>query len=157
MSAEIFLNRFASTRIGVWVIKHIVSPLQRWIYQASDGKIFTRISPGRDVLLLTTRGRRTGKYRTTPVFYLRDGEAIIICNVNPGYEHTNPWVSNLRANPVARLQMGRYTGQYRAREATTDEVERFWPKFVALWPTYQVHFEHSGRRTIFILQKYQAP
>lgn len=42
------------------------------------------------ILLLTTKGRRTGKERTTPIFYLREGERLVICNVNPGFERTNP-------------------------------------------------------------------
>src|SRR6266487_176674 len=101
------INRLGATRIGVWAIKHLISPLQRWIYHASGGRFGSTVSPGQNVLLLTTKGRRTGQDRTIPVFYLRDGDSIVICNVNPGFERTNPWVVNLRANPVAQLQIGR--------------------------------------------------
>jgi deazaflavin-dependent oxidoreductase (nitroreductase family) len=153
MPANDLLNRLASTHIGVWAIKHIVSPLQRVVYRATGGKVFSTFGSGRNVLLLTTKGRRTGRDRTTPVFYLRDGESIVICNVNPGFEHTNPWVINLRANPVAQIQIGGEVGFYRAREATTVEVERSWERFIALWPTYQLHYERSGRRVIFVLER----
>ncbi len=153
MPVNDLLNRAAGTRIGVWAIKHLVSPLQRVIYRSTGGRAFATIGLGRNVLLLTTKGRRTGRDRTTPVFYLRDGESVVICNVNPEYERTNPWVINLRANPIARLQIGREIGLYRAREATTAEVDRFWQRFVAFWHTYQVHYERSGRRTIFILER----
>ncbi len=153
MSANDLLIRVAGTRIGVWAIKRIVSPLQRAIYRGTGGRIFSTIGSGRNVLLLTTQGRRTGRDRTTPVFYLRDGESIVICNVNPEHERTNPWVINLRANPIARLQIGRETGLYRVREATAAEVEHFWQRFVAFWHTYQVHYERGGRRTIFILER----
>ena len=155
MSAGILLNRFGGTRLGLWAIKHLASPLQRWVYQKTGGHIFTSLGSCRPVLLLTTKGRLTGKERTIPVFYLRDGESIVICNVNPGSEHTNPWVSNLRANPVARLQIGQQTKWYQAREATAGEVECYWPRFVALWPAYQVHFKQGGRRAIFILMEDQ--
>jgi deazaflavin-dependent oxidoreductase (nitroreductase family) len=50
---------------------------------------------------LTTTGRRTGKARTVPLLYLRDGNRVVICNVNPGFERPNPWVLNLRAQPRA--------------------------------------------------------
>ena len=108
---------------------------------------------GKDVLLLTTKGRRTGKERTVPVFYLREGERIVICNVRPKSERTNPWVINLRSYPVAKLQIGRDTTQYQARRATDDEIKRLWPQLIKLWPAFKVHFENGGRRSIFVLQK----
>ena len=146
------INHLGATRIGVWAIKHLVSPLQRRIYRGTGGRVFSAVSAGRNVLLLTTKGRRTGQDRTVPVFYLRDGNAIVICNVNPGFERTNPWVINLRAHPVAQLQIGRDSGNYQAREATNAEIERLWPRLIELWPAYQAHYERSGQRAIFILE-----
>ena len=142
-----------ATRVGVWAIKHVWAPLQRWIYRLTGGRVLSTLGSGRHVLLLTTRGRRTGKERTTPVFYLRDGESIILCNVNHGFERTNPWVLNLRTHPIAQLQIGRETGHYQARQATEVEIERYWPRLVVIWPAYQTHYERGGRRSIFILER----
>lgn len=147
------INRLGATRIGVWVIKQFVSPFQRWIYRATGGRVLSTVGSGRNVLLLTTQGRRTGKDRTTPVFYLRDGEDVVICNVKPEFERTNPWVINLRDNPVAQLQIGPDIAQYQAREATDDEINRLWPQLISLWPAYQLHFERGGRRNIFVLAR----
>lgn len=147
------IDRLGATRAGVWAIKHLVSPLQRWVYRSSKGRVFSSVGSGRKVLLLTTKGRRTGRDRTTPIFYLRDGESVVICNVNPGFERTNPWVINLRANPVAQLQIGQDIGQYRAREATEAEIGHLWPRLIEIWPTYQAHYERSGRRAVFILER----
>jgi F420H(2)-dependent quinone reductase len=94
-------------------------------------------------LLLTTRGRHTGQERTVPIFYLREGDRLIICNVNPGFEHPNPWTLNLRAHPVAHVQVGSGRGTYQAREATEAEVERYCPRLVRIWP---VTCFRSGRR-----------
>ncbi len=157
MSANDMVNRFASTHLGVWAIKHIASPLQRVIYVRTGGRILSTIGSGRNVLLLTTKGRRTGRERTTPIFYLRDGRSIVICNVNPGFERTNPWVINLRADPIAKIQIGSESGFYRAHEANSAEVEYFWPRFIAVWPTYQSHYARSGRRSIFILESAAKP
>lgn len=141
-----------STQLGVWIIKHLVSPLQRWIYRMSAGRLMSSIGKDRNVLLLTTKGRRTGKDRTIPVFYMRDGDKIVICNVRPEHESTNPWVLNLRHNPAARLQIGQDSGKYRARQASQAEVDRLWPSLVKLWPAFQAHYERGGRRSIFILE-----
>lgn len=147
------INYLGGTQIGVWTIKHLISPLQRWIYQRTNGRFGTTVSTGRNILLLTTKGRRTGQDRIIPVFYLVDGNSIVICNVHPKYERTNPWVINLRANPVAQLQIGRKIRQYQAREATDAEISRLWPRLIELWPAYQVLYQQSGQRAIFILDR----
>jgi hypothetical protein len=48
--------------------------LHSWLYEASGGGIGAR-GAGRDMLLLTTTGRRSGQPRTLPLAYLRDGDA----------------------------------------------------------------------------------
>jgi deazaflavin-dependent oxidoreductase (nitroreductase family) len=147
------MDRFGATRLGVWMIKHVIAPVHRLLYRFSGGRLFASSGAGREVLLLTTTGRLTGKDRTTPVYYLRDGNRIILCNVNPGFERTNPWVINLRAHPIARLQIGSEIAEYQAREATEAEIDLYWPRLIQIWPAYESHFQKSGRRAIFILER----
>jgi deazaflavin-dependent oxidoreductase (nitroreductase family) len=145
---------FGGTPLGVWVIKHLFSPLDRLLYRWTGGRGIG-IGPGRPLaprLLLTTTGRSSGLERTVPIFYLRAGERLIICNVNPGFERPNPWTLNLRAHPLARVRIGSTSGTYQAREATGEEVARYWPQFVHIWPAYQTDFDRSGQRSIFILE-----
>jgi deazaflavin-dependent oxidoreductase (nitroreductase family) len=148
----ISLRRLGATRIGVWVIKHLVSPLDRWFYRCTNGRWLTLGHPLAPTLLLTTIWRKSGQPRTTPVFYLRAGDRVIVCNVNPGFERPNPWTLNLRANPTVQAQIGAQTQHYRSREATSSEVAHYWPQLVALWPAYQHHFEKSGQRSLFVLE-----
>lgn len=84
------IRRIGATSIGVWTIKHIVSPIHRRLYRFTSGRRIPMGGCPATILLLTTKGRRTGKERTTPIFYLREGERLVICNVNPGFERTNP-------------------------------------------------------------------
>jgi deazaflavin-dependent oxidoreductase (nitroreductase family) len=145
------LRRLGGTFVGVWVIKHLISPLDRRLYRWTGGR---GIALGRLLaprLLLTTSGRRTGLERMVPIFYLRDGDRLIICNVNPGFEHPNPWTLNLHANPLARVQIGSTSGMYHAREANGEETLRYWPHLVRLWPAYQAFYERGGERTVFVL------
>jgi deazaflavin-dependent oxidoreductase (nitroreductase family) len=108
-----FVQRLGGTRMGVLAIGWVVSPLQRRLYRSTGGRFsLTGRAP---VLLLTTTGRRTGKARTVPLLYLRDGDRMVICNVNPGFERPNPWILNLRARPRAQVQIGRDTIPVRAR------------------------------------------
>jgi deazaflavin-dependent oxidoreductase (nitroreductase family) len=106
----------------VLAIGEIVSPLQRELYRRTGGRLsLTGRAP---ILLLTTTGRRTGKARTVPLFYLRDGDHLVICNVNPGLERPNPWLLNLRAEPHASVQIGRRTTSVRTRPASARELDR---------------------------------
>ena len=145
------LKQVGATRIGVWVIKHLVSPLDRWLYRRTNGRLLTLGRPLAPTLLLTTSGRKSGQARTTPVFYVRDGDRVILCNVNPGFERPNPWPLNLRANPSVQAQIGAQIERYWAREATPAEVARYWPQLVAIWLAYQQHLANNGQRAIFIL------
>lgn len=79
-----FAQRLGDTRAGVLAIGRVVSPLQRRLYRSTGGRF--PLAGRAPVLLLTTTGRRTGKARTVPLLYLRDGDRVVVCNVNPGFE-----------------------------------------------------------------------
>jgi deazaflavin-dependent oxidoreductase (nitroreductase family) len=149
---EGLLGRFGTASLGVWLIKHIISPLDRRLYHWTGGRGIALVRPLAPRLLLTTTGRRTGLERIVPIFYLRDGNRLIVCNVNPGFEHPNPWPLNLRAHPLARVQFGSTSGMYHAREATDEETLRYWPQLVLIWPAYQAFYERGGERSVFVLE-----
>ena len=109
-------KHLSATRLDALVIKHIIAPVDRFLYRPSGDRIFPSSGADRGVLLLTMRGRLNGKEQTTPLYYLRVGSRIIVCNVNPVFERANPWGINLGAYPIARLQIGPETGEYNARD-----------------------------------------
>jgi hypothetical protein len=73
-----------ATRAGTWAIAHVVSPLQRRLLVATRGRL--SITGRRPVLLLTATGRRSGQPRTVPIFFVRDGDDLVVCNVRPPHE-----------------------------------------------------------------------
>lgn len=148
-------QRLGRTRAGVLAIGRIVSPLQKQLYRRTGGRLsLTGHAP---VMLLTTAGRRTGKARTVPLLYLRDGDRLVVCNVNPGFERPNPWVLNLRAEPHAHVQLGRSTISVRARSASADELDRYWPQLTRIWPAYQAFYDKGGERSVFVLEPGTQP
>lgn len=144
------VQRLGGTRVGVLAIGRVISPLQRELYRRTGGRLSLTGPP--PVLLLTTTGRRSGKARTVPLFYLRDGDRLVICNVNPGFERPNPWILNLRAGPHAQVQIGRTTASVRARPASEDELDRYWPQLTKVWPAYQDFYDKGGKRSVFVLE-----
>ncbi len=149
------VRRAGGTRVGVFVIGQLVSPLHRWLYRLTGGRIsLTGRAP---VLLLTTTGRRTGKQRTVPVFYVRDGERLVVCNVTPPSERANPWTLNLRATPYASVQIRDRTIRCRAHPATDHELTRYWPELTEIWPPYQRFVDEGGEQSVFVLDPVQHP
>ena len=144
-------QRLGGSRLGVLAIGRVVSPLQRWLYINSGGRI--SLTGSAPVLLLTTTGRRTGARRTVPLLFTDDADRLIVCNVNPGFERPNPWTLNLRAEPHARVQLRRDVFDVTAREATQEEIERHWPRLTQIWPAYQAFHHEGGQRSVFVLER----
>jgi deazaflavin-dependent oxidoreductase (nitroreductase family) len=147
-------RRLGATRAGVWFIGRVFSPAQRRLLEASGGRLsLTGRAP---VLLLTTTGRRTGVARTVPLFYLRDGGRLVVCNVDPGHRRPSPWVLNLRANPAAEVRLRGKAILVIAEEASEATAARYWPRLVNLWPPYRSFLAQGGRRAIFVLDPQEA-
>ena len=79
---------------------------------------------GTTVLLLTTTGSRTGKPRTVPLLYVRDGPRIIVAGSNWGQRDHPAWSTNLLVDPRARVQIGPDRMECLARAASLEERER---------------------------------
>jgi F420H(2)-dependent quinone reductase len=101
-----------------------------WLYRRSGGKLLGRLG-GERVVLLTTKGRRTGESRTTPVQCSRVGDAWIIVASNRGAPTPPAWYLNLTAEPDVAVECGRETLRLSAREATGAERERLWAELIA--------------------------
>src|SRR2546430_1604902 len=82
-----------------------LSRAHRAVYRASGGRILGTLV-GMPVLLLTTTGRRTGKLRTTPLTFLRDGADLVVIASNGGADRLPDWWRNLQHNTRAVVQIG---------------------------------------------------
>jgi F420H(2)-dependent quinone reductase len=71
--------------------------LHATLYRLTNGRIGGRFIAGSPILLLTTIGRRTGKRRTRPLAYVRDGDRFVLCASNGGSPRHPGWYHNLRA------------------------------------------------------------
>ncbi|MEX0834235.1 MAG: nitroreductase family deazaflavin-dependent oxidoreductase [Actinomycetota bacterium] len=61
---------------------------------------------GRPLLLLTTKGRRTGRDHTVPVMYRREGDNIYVFASKGGAPSHPDWYRNLEENPRVVVEMG---------------------------------------------------
>lgn len=118
--------------------------LHRHLYRLSGGRIGRRIN-GFEVLLLTTRGRRSGEERHAALQMLphRDGWAVIASHA--GEDRHPAWWLNLQAAGEARVQVRSRRARVRAREAEGDERAELWARFVAVDDAYEEYTRRTNR------------
>jgi deazaflavin-dependent oxidoreductase (nitroreductase family) len=115
-----------------------------FFYRLSRGAIGGRLF-GNPVLLLTTMGRRTGKKRTTPLLYLREGENWVIVASNGGAPKHPGWWFNLKSHPEATIQVMQQTIQVIGEDAPEEERKRLWPVLVSMYPSYDGYQRKTTR------------
>ena len=116
-------------------------------FRAHGGKVTKGPFVGRDVLLLTTKGAKSGAERTNPVVFTRDGDALVIV-ASKGGAPTNPaWFHNLRANPVVTVELG--GEKFKARATPTQpesERRRLYDAHAAINPGFKDYEKKTTRR-----------
>jgi deazaflavin-dependent oxidoreductase (nitroreductase family) len=96
-------------------------------------------------ILLTTRGRKTGRLRTTPVLYLEDGGDFIVIASVGGNDMHPAWYLNLKEHPEAEVMIGREWRRVIAQETGIDEKKKIWPRLVKLYPQFDAYQQRTNR------------
>jgi len=97
------------------------------------------------VLLLTTTGRKTGRKRTTPLLYARDGNRLVIVASNGGRPLDPSWWMNLKHNPIAMVQIKDVKQTIYAQRAIGSEKDRLWQMMASLYPSYDDYQKRTNR------------
>lgn len=122
-----------------WVASHIRR------YVETDGAQGHEWRPGVYTLLLTTRGRRSGKRRRTALIYGRDGDRYLVVASLGGAPQHPAWYRNLVEHPEVEVQVGadRFTAS--ARTASAEEKPPLWRLMAAVWPYYDGYQKKTTR------------
>ena len=123
-----------------------IGRLHTWLYRATRGRIGAR-ADGLDMLLLTTRGRKSGTLRTTPLPYFQDGDDLLLIASFGGNPKNPAWFGNLVHEPKVGVQVGPRRGEVEAHPATGAERERLWQAVTAEHPRY-VEYQQRTERPI---------
>ncbi|ORA78912.1 nitroreductase family deazaflavin-dependent oxidoreductase [Mycobacterium malmoense] len=121
-----------------------MSRANTWLYRRSNGKLGGTFQK-RPVALLTTTGRKTGEPRLSPLLYLREGDRVILVASQGGREKNPLWYLNLKADPKVSVQIKGEVLQLRARDATAEERAKYWPKLVAMYPSFEDYQSWTDR------------
>jgi F420H(2)-dependent quinone reductase len=124
------------------------------LYESSGGTQGTTLrDTGLPVVIITTRGARTGKVRKTPVMRVEhDGRYAAVASRGGAPEHPR-WYYNFLANPRVELQDGPHRWEMIAREVTGQERAQWWERAVAAYPPYAQYQQRTARQIpVFVLE-----
>jgi deazaflavin-dependent oxidoreductase (nitroreductase family) len=124
--------------------------LHVWLYKATRGRIGSRMR-GRNVILLTTTGRKSGEPRTVPVVPFQDGEDMYVMASMAGAPQHPAWFHNLKANPDVGVQLGSSLWPARAEIAEEADRERVWKKITAAMPDFG-EYQKKTKRVIPVVK-----
>ena len=139
------LARPPGTGSRLWRVLDVLSNTNVWLYRVTGGRIGGRMGRA-PILLLHHVGRKTGRERVTPVLFLPDGERLVIVGSKGGAERDPAWLRNLLANPRTTVELARRRIAVEARPADDAERERYWPRLVELYPSFETYPGRTQRR-----------
>jgi deazaflavin-dependent oxidoreductase (nitroreductase family) len=100
---------------------------------------------GTTILLLSTKGRKSGESRTTPLIHRTDGERWVIVASKGGTPENPAWYENLKADPEAEIQVQGERIPVRASTAEGEERARLWSLMSEVWPAYDEYQARTDR------------
>ena len=125
-------------------------------YEASGGTSGTTLR-GMPVVVLTTKGAKSGKLRKTPLMRVEhDGRYAVVASLGGAPKHP-VWYYNVIADPHVELQDGPAKQDMRAREVTGQEKAEWWERAVAAYPDYADYQKKTDREIpVFVLEPLDA-
>ncbi len=113
-------------------------------FRANGGKVGGHFS-GATLLILHTRGAKSGKERVNPVAYVKDGDRYVIV-ASKGGAPTNPdWYYNLLADPQVTIEVDSQQLQARASVVAEPDRTRLYQKMAAMLPSFNDYVTRTSR------------
>jgi deazaflavin-dependent oxidoreductase (nitroreductase family) len=113
-------------------------------FRANRGKVGPPFE-GRPMLLLHTKGRKTGQPRINPLVYLADGDRFVIIASKGGAPRDPQWYRNLVANPDVEIEVDTRTIPVKAVVVTGAERDELYARQAAVMPAFAEYERRAGR------------
>lgn len=124
------------------------------VYESSGGTRGTTLwDTGWPVVVMSTRGAKTGKIRKVPVMRVEhEGRYAVVGSLGGSPRHPL-WYFNVKADPHVELQDGPVQQDMTAHEATGEERAEWWRRAVAVFPRYAEMQKKTSRQfPVFVLE-----
>jgi deazaflavin-dependent oxidoreductase (nitroreductase family) len=149
------MQKIGSTCPGALLFSRIQPQIDRYLLKLTGGKTnLTSLLSGLPVVLLTSKGAKSGLMRTTPLLGIQDpsgtGKISLIAS-NYGQGHHPAWYYNLIANPQVTCTIDGIAWKYVAYQAQGQEYTRFWQAATDLYLGFAQYQNCAGKRHIPIM------
>ena len=114
-------------------------------FRANGGKVGGPFE-GAPMLILHSKGARSGAEREHPLVYGLHGDDVVVFASKGGAPADPAWYLNLVANPGATIEIGTETRRVRARVAEGDERERIWSRQKQEMPGFAEYEQKTSRQ-----------
>src|SRR4051794_35626887 len=123
-------------------------------YLETDGEEGYVWRNGTTILLLFTKGRKSGEERINPLIFQPYGDEFLIVASRGGTDQPPGWFLNLEAEPEVEIQVKGERFPVRARVASDEEKPERWAKMAAAWSDYDDYQERTSRQIpVVILER----
>ena len=140
-----FREKKAQDQLPDWIVAH----LEDYATDPEKGHLWdgSQFGGHKDTttLLLTTRGRKTGRTITLPLIYGKDGDNQVIVASKGGAPENPAWYLNLKADPNVEVQVAADRFSAVASIATGSERERLWKLMAGVYPPYDDYQSRTER------------
>jgi deazaflavin-dependent oxidoreductase (nitroreductase family) len=122
----------------------LIGRLHAWLWKLAGGKLGDAFGRA-PFMLLTTKGRKTGCLRATPVLYLQDGADLIVVASFGGNDRHPAWYLNLQWCPEAEVMVKGERRRLLAHRVSPEEKELIWARLVERYPNFDVYQQRTSR------------
>jgi deazaflavin-dependent oxidoreductase (nitroreductase family) len=113
-------------------------------FRANGGKVGGTFA-GAPMILVTTKGAKSGVERTTPLVHSRDGDNYVIIASYAGAPKHPAWFLNIQAAPEVTVEVGTETFRAKATIPEGAERERLYKAQAALMPNFDAYQQKTSR------------
>jgi deazaflavin-dependent oxidoreductase (nitroreductase family) len=114
--------------------------------RAHNGEVTTGPLKGHPILIMMSRGARSGEPRRALLTYSRDGDDYVVAGTAGGSPKDPAWLHNLRAHPEVDIEIGDDRFVARATPVIDGrERDRLWDQHVARLPHFAAYPAQTGR------------
>lgn len=132
--------------------ERIAKKIMRWyskynvfVYRLSGGRTGGTFPGGAPVCLVTMKGRKTGKWRTTPLIHIPHGDNIILVASQGGLSKNPIWYNNLLAHPELEVTVGYERREISAHRASDEQKDKLWVAICSVHSDFGEYQERTER------------
>ena len=119
--------------------------IQVTLYKLTNGAIGGRFNGG-DLLLLTATGRKSGKTRTTPLMYIKDGERYLVTATAGGSNKNPGWYWNVtQGTQPVQIQVKDKVMRVTVAEAQGEQHDQLYQRFIDMNEQFAGYLKKTTR------------